>query len=496
MITLSSWLSAWNISIDVDCELNNLVSNSSSVVEGDVFLAYNGGRFDGRDYISDAISKGAAVIIYEHPYSKSDELISKDVIFIPFEGLYAHRAKLASAFYNNPSNQLHTIAITGTDGKTSCADFIAQAITVAQGKCGVIGTLGVGVWPSYSETGMTTVDSVEMISSCHMFLRQQVATVVTEASSHGLALGRLDETAIDTAVFTGLSQDHLDFHGSILEYKKAKMSLFLRPELKHAVINIDDSCGQEIVALINPKVNVIAISCVDNHFQHENISSYIVASNIVCRHQGISLCVETNLGRQNLDLNLLGMFNVYNILNVIGVLSVSGCDLKDIAAMCNNMAPVIGRMQVLGGNDKPVVVVDYAHTANALEQVLSSLKSHCDGKLWCVFGCGGDRDRSKRPLMARAAAQYADHIIITTDNPRSEDIDQIMNDIKQGFGDDDIFEIQLSRQKAIAMAVQLASKNDMVLIAGKGHETKQVMRHGAVPFSDIEESVCQLKIKS
>ena len=480
---LKEWLSGINGVSSVDCLLTDIASDSRQLRPGVAFLAYPGDQYDGRDFIADAIKRGAAAIIYESPYDLPVDYQNTEMPFVSVPHLSQCRAELAARFYDYPSKKLPIVGVTGTNGKTSCVDFIAQALSQRGESCSVLGTMGVGLWPELTPSGMTTLDAVAL-QRCLFQQAQGGATVAAmEVSSHGLALGRVQALDIDIAVFTQLSRDHLDFHGSMEAYEKAKMSLFKQPGLRAAVINVDDACGQKIVQQEGYHLSIVGVSlkpssaldiplvCVRDMLVHEN---------------GFDVLVSTPWGSGWLAIPLLGKFSVYNVLSVIGVLGCLSWSWEHIKAAVTRLQPVPGRMQCLGGNDGPLVVVDYAHTPDALEQVLLSLRVHGESKITCLFGCGGDRDRGKRPLMARVVEQYADNWVLTSDNPRFEDPVQIEKEVLAGFNHPDQGVVESDRASAIHCAIQSADTGDVILIAGKGHESMQIVGDQELPFSDVE----------
>lgn len=489
--SLQKWLHGVVVVDDADCMISSISSDSRDVEPGAAFLAYPGSFCDGRDYIEQALEKGASAILYEPPLSQHSSL-GVPVPMIPVPGLEARRGMLAARFYGCPSRAMTTIGITGTNGKTSCADFIAQAFSHSGLSCGVVGTLGAGVWPQLIPTGMTTVDAVPLQRSLFHMQCAEVACAAIEVSSHALVLGRLDATELDVAVFTQLSRDHLDFHGSMDAYMEAKMSLFQHPGLRTAVVNVDDACGQQIVAQYSQGVPMVGVS-----LQPHDDSSIplVVATYVIASAGGYELYVRSPWGEGKIALSLLGKFNIYNALLVAGVLGSLDWSWEQIVAALTALQPVPGRMQCFGGGALPSVVVDYAHTPDALEQVLMSLTAHCKGELWCVFGSGGDRDVGKRPLMAAAVERYADHVIVTNDNPRNESPQEIADDIVAGFQSQLDVEVELGRSKAIHRAIQRASAQDVVLVAGKGHETTQIIGDRVISCSDALSVAKELKIR-
>ncbi len=461
--------------------INGLTLDRRKVKGGDLFLAYPGAASDARDYIQNAINDGAVAVLVEKSGFKPKQVYSVPVIAVA--ELQSKLGHIAAEFYDHPSRKMQIIGITGTNGKTSCSHFIANALQLNQITCGIIGTLGVG-FPGKLDYGVhTTPDAVSLQQMLFDLCNQGAKAVAMEVSSHGLEQGRLAGIDFNIAVFTNLSRDHLDYHGDMENYSAAKKRLFFMPKLKHAVINADDEFGEKLLDEVPKQVKTIGYSITNTPVK----TSCVRASDIKTTAKGFVTEVLTPWGDGILHGNLLGRFNVSNLLAVLAVLGVMKIPLAQILQSLEQLKTVPGRMQAFGGGKNPVVVVDFAHTPDALEKALVGLRAHCKGNLWCVFGCGGDRDRGKRSLMGQIAEQYSYHIIVTNDNPRTEDPQDIINDIVEGLLCPWAAEIERNRGSAIAHAIDCAKQNDIILIAGKGHEPYQIIGTDKIPFSDIEQ---------
>ena len=495
--------------------VGGLCLDSRSVKPGDVFVAVPGLDHDGRDYISQALKAGAVAVLAEKNDFGSKGFSSSGSRVVLISELNQQLSEIAGRFYSDPSDQLVLTGITGTNGKTTCSLLLAQLFSLIKESkerpVGVIGTLGCGEvvngLPDFQETGMTTPDAITTQSIFSDYVAQNIDRVVMEVSSHSLVQHRVQALAFNTAVFTNLSRDHLDYHGDLVSYASAKMQLFAMSGLEHAVINVDDPVGAEIASQLSPTIEFIGYSLTS-----PNASVY--AENIALSPQGIAAYVHTPWGKGELNSQLVGRFNLQNLLAVISVACLQGMSFSSVLAVLPRLQPVSGRMELISvessadasvdvsieGTDKkgaPQVIVDYAHTPDALKNTLETLREHCDGKLWCVFGCGGDRDQGKRPLMGEVASKLADHVVMTSDNPRSEDPDAIIKDICGGLIADELVDgrvdVVSDREQAIHAAIQSANQGDIVLIAGKGHESYQLVGAQRLPFSDQAQARLALR---
>ena len=466
-----------------------LVTDSRRVSAGDAFIAWPGYAVDGRQFVPQALAAGARACLVEADGAPAFDAPEPDAV-AALHGLKSRTGVLASGFMGAPSERLNVIAITGTNGKTSTAWWVAQALSSLGQRCGVIGTLGVGEPPSAKQasaitfTGMTTPDPVTVQAGFKRFADADFKACAIEATSIGIAEHRLAGTKIATALFTNFTQDHLDYHGSMDAYWQAKAQLFAWPGLRAAVINIDDARGAALAGSLTAKP-------LDLWTYSTTGAARLRATAIRYEAGGLSFELHEGAARVGVATQLIGEYNVANLLAAIGGLRASGIPLVDAAAACRDLTPVPGRMQRVASDAAgPQVVVDYAHTPDALEKALLALQpfaSERGGQLWCVFGCGGDRDASKRPLMGALAQRLAQQVVITSDNPRFEAPAFILLQIVAGLaGSQERVKVIEDRRAAIANAVRRADASDVILVAGKGHEDYQDVRGVKLPFSDVE----------
>lgn len=469
-----------------DRTVTGVALDSREVRPGYLFLACSGLMQRGHDYIAAAVAQGASAVAYDVAEGEAAFLSAQvgDVPLLAVSDLSQQAGVIAERFYAYPSRDLWVVGITGTNGKTSCAQFLAHALNQADRPCGIIGTLGNGLVGQLQAGTHTTPDAV----SLHRLLAELNAagarSVAMEVSSHALDQGRVAGVQFTAAVFTNLSHDHLDYHGDMASYAATKQRLFHAAELRYAVVNGDDVFGCEILANLPPAVTAVSYGLGGPVAPNVPHVQGIIEQQT---RSGLSMTVKSDWGDGQLHVPLLGRFNASNLLAAAATLLVSGVPVAETLLRLRRVRPVTGRMECFGGDGwRPLVVVDYAHTPDALEQVLTALREHCRGKLWCVFGCGGDRDRGKRPLMGAAAARLADKLVITDDNPRGEDPAQITSEILGGIGDV-AAEVIHDRSSAIAAAIHHAVADDVVLIAGKGHETTQQIGAQKLVFHDQDE---------
>lgn len=482
-----------------------ITADSRHIQAGDIFFAYSVGHGnalrDGRDYIAAALANGAAAVVFDPADGVANEYLGRAECF-PVENLAALAGQLCAEWYNYPSKKLKVIGVTGTNGKTSVTQWLAQALGDQSHPTAVLGTLGTGFPGALVRTGYTTPDAPLLQTQLKELLDAGAQQVVIEISSHALDQERTSGLDIDSAVFTNLTQDHLDYHGTMGEYAQAKAKLFQQPKLQHAMINFEDAFGRELAMklLITGGTQVWGYAINKNAFVgFEKFGvrlKRIYTEDTVLTPTGYhsQFCFD-ECGSGAVELAVLGEFNLSNCLAVWTVLLAQGFSLKDAAKRMTQLTSVPGRMELIQLNktqrtEGPLIVVDYAHTPDALSKALSALRPIANqrgGKVWCVFGCGGDRDSGKRPQMGRVAQEFADHIVITSDNPRSEDPASIINMIQAGMSGS-LSNVQAvpDRAAAIMAAVRHAHVQDIVLVAGKGHESTQEINGKKFDFSDQE----------
>jgi len=476
------------IALCADVKVNALVQDNRKVRAGNLFIAHQGFNTHGLLYAQDAVAKGALVVLWDGDVASRDEIldsISNKVLCLHCDNLKYKVGEIASRFYEQPSLSLNVIGVTGTDGKTTISHFIAQCLDTYDVHCGILGTLGNGFINDLHPTGLTTVGALAVQKTLREIKDADAEYAVMEVSSHGLDQGRVSGVAFTTAVLSNLGSDHLDYHESMDNYVEAKRKLFFTPGLKAAVINLDDQFGRVLAKECKEHVCVWGYSTASDATELAEYADYLVhTTDIQPFETGFRLEVQTPKGNGNFEVPLLGRFNVSNVLSVLATLLVSQLSFDVAVNSLRNIHPVDGRVEVIAEKDKPVVVVDYAHTEQGLSAVCQSIREHFTGKLWCLFGCGGDRDRTKRPLMAKVAEQYADRIIVTTDNPRHEDAQKIIDEVMAGFSNTDNVEQIVDRREAIEIAIDNANPGDVVLLAGKGHETSQIVGDVHIAFDD------------
>ena len=469
------------------------------------FIAWPGAARDGRAFVAQALNEGARACLVE-----AEGVEAFDFAGVPagriatVDGLKARSAEIAHGFYGEPSAALNVVAVTGTNGKTSTSWWTAQVLQALGQPCGVVGTLGVGQVNNVAHTGLTTPDPITLHRTFRQFLQQGLKAAAIEASSIGIEELRLHATHIAVAQFTNFTQDHLDYHGDMAAYWQAKRRLFDWPGLRAAVVNLDDAMGRELQA------HAVARGLdAWGYALTAGGSARLQAQAVQHLSAGVAFTVVERapvsgevLAQADVTAPVTGSFNVANLLAVIGAARALGASLADAASACSQLTPVPGRMQIVpapaDSAAAPLVVVDYAHTPDALEKALTALRPVAQargGQLWCVFGCGGDRDPIKRPLMGATADRHADQVVLTSDNPRSEAPCFILSQILVGVqGRDEVAVIE-DRREAIAHAIGQASAHDVVLLAGKGHETTQEVAGMKAPFSDLDEAAAALRVR-
>lgn len=469
---LKDLLMVLGISADVDHQIDNLTIDSRKVSEGSLFFAYPGDSVDGRDFIAAAQAAGATAIVYE---ATGFELPSTvDVPAFPVNGVQAMVGFVADHFYRQPSQDMQVFGVTGTNGKTTSCYLLTQAFTLLGMEAAMLGTIGAGKLDDLSDSGFTTPDAIAVQQLLARFRDQGITQVSMEVSSHALAQGRVNGVQFFCTVFTNLSHDHLDYHGDMASYAQAKQKLFTDFHSELVVSNAADSIGAALIDIADAEFIVT---------YGEN--GDVRGDEIRLAQGGIEMLIETNGVEFEISTPLVGKVNIPNIEMLVATLLALSTSVEDIQKLLRELVPAPGRMELFSAPDKPQVVVDYAHTPDALEKALLSIREHCQGELWCVFGCGGDRDRQKRALMGAAAENHADQLIVTNDNPRFEEGHAIADEILTGMSSTP--RVILDRRAAIQTAISSAAKQDWVLIAGKGHETTQQVGDQYLPFSDRKQ---------
>jgi UDP-N-acetylmuramoyl-L-alanyl-D-glutamate--2,6-diaminopimelate ligase len=474
----------------------HLHADTRSLVAGDVFLAYAVDGADNRPFIDSAIERGAAAVLYQ-PENFTGAVDPSLALAVP--ALNELAGSIASGWYGDPSDTMRVIGVTGTNGKTSCSQWIAAALSGLGTRCAIIGTLGTGMPGHLVHTGFTTPDAPQLQRSLAQLRDAGAQAVAMEVSSHALHQGRVNGTAFEIAVFTNLTQDHLDYHGTFAAYEAAKARLFAWPELRCAVINYDDEAGRKLLASTQGHARTIAYAlgvCTEApDTAVPQADAWLHAANVRATATGTAFHLSTSdWGDAEVEVQTLGAFNVSNLLGVLGALLAADVPFDAALAELAKLEPVNGRMQRLGGrlqNDEPLVVIDYAHTPDALEKTLEALRPMAaarGGELICMFGCGGDRDATKRPLMGAIAEKLADGVVVTSDNPRSEDPQKILDQIASGMKDASKARRIEDRASAILQAIRGAAREDVILLAGKGHEATQEIMGKKRAFSDQDHA--------
>lgn len=467
-----------------DVRVRGVELDSRKVTAGDLFLALPGRVADGREFIAEAVSRGAAAVCVEGVVRGADREQAGAVPLFALEQLSAWAGHLAAAYYDQPSRALSVLGVTGTNGKTSVTHHLAEVLQGLGERCGICGTLGNGFPPDLRPSGMTTPDAVDVQRTLAWLRDAGARWTAMEVSSHALDQQRVNGIDFCGALFTNLTRDHLDYHGSMEAYAESKRQLFLAPSLEVAALNRDDPFGQALAERIPAAVDVLDFSL------HEPRASVHVVGRETLPDGGTRLQLRSPWGQGECVTHLLGDFALSNLVGALTLLAGLGVSWPRLLAAADVHA-VPGRMQTFQRGDGGTIVVDYAHTPDALDRVLQVLRAHTRGRLWCVFGCGGERDPGKRALMGAVAGARADRIVLTDDNPRSEDGDRIIAEIRAGVPKDVAVQVERDRGRAIATAVAAAHPDDLVLVAGKGHETHQDGPCGRRSFSDID-SVRQL----
>ncbi|MBW3697132.1 UDP-N-acetylmuramoyl-L-alanyl-D-glutamate--2,6-diaminopimelate ligase [Vibrio sp. T187] len=486
-ISLSTLLSPWGKFQQPtfeDMQVTHLELDSRKVGHGDVFVAVIGHAIDGREFISTAIAQGASAVVAQScaikPAGSVDFIEQIPVVYI--ENLNSELSQLAGQLYSFGDMKL--IGVTGTNGKTTITQLITQWLDLVKCRSAVMGTTGNGFLDDLKPAANTTGSAIEIQRTLSELSGESAHYAAMEISSHGLVQGRVKSLNFDVGVFTNLSRDHLDYHGTMEEYALAKLSLFTQHGCKEAIINVDDEVGEQWMSQLP---HAIAVSLKGKPVFERSLW----ACDVAYAETGITIQFDGSWGEGTIQAPLIGEFNASNLMLAFATLLSQGFSVQQLIDSAPLLQPVIGRMELFQTPDKAKLVVDYAHTPDALEKALSALRVHCAGQLWVIFGCGGDRDKGKRPMMAAIAEQFADKIILSDDNPRSEDASLIVQDMLVGLSKPDEAFVEHDRYQAAKFALENASNSDIILLAGKGHEDYQVLQEGTVHYSD-RESACQL----
>ncbi|HTV97218.1 MAG TPA: UDP-N-acetylmuramoyl-L-alanyl-D-glutamate--2,6-diaminopimelate ligase [Steroidobacteraceae bacterium] len=472
-----------------DAQVIDLAIDSREARAGSLFLALPGTRSHGLEYAADAAARGARAVLWDPGAGAAAPSLPEQVFCAPVPGLRQLVGRIADRFFRWPSSQMRIVGITGTNGKTTCAYLVAQCLERLNHQAAYIGTIGWGRIGALHTPTHTTPDAVSVHRSLARLKSQGVRDVAMEVSSHALDQGRVDGVHFLSAAFTNLSRDHLDYHASMQAYGEAKARLFAAPDLECAIVNVGDAFGRELAHRLAGRAPLTAV-WIGTGADAWLAERFLHASDVRLDLHGISLQIQSSFGEVSVRTRLLGRFNAENSLVVLGCLLSLGVPLAEAAAALEACVPPPGRMEVIetGAPGKPLVVVDYAHTPDALAKALGALREHCQGELWCVFGCGGDRDAGKRPIMGAIADELADEIIVTDDNPRTEDPLEIIRAITRGI-QAHAARVIPDRGAAIAAALKRARAADVVLIAGKGHEDYQIYGASRLSFSDRREAL-------
>ncbi|MFM0326245.1 UDP-N-acetylmuramoyl-L-alanyl-D-glutamate--2,6-diaminopimelate ligase [Caballeronia glebae] len=468
-----------------------LHADTRSLKSGDVFLAYAVEGADNRPYLDAALAAGAAAALYQPENFAGKPDASKA---LAVKALNELAGPIASAWYGEPTASMLTVGVTGTNGKTSCSQWIATALSALGRPCAIVGTLGIGMPGKLVHSGFTTPDAPQLQRSLAQLKRQGAEGVAMEVSSHALHQGRVNGVDFDIAIFTNLTQDHLDYHRTFDAYEAAKARLFDWPSLKTAIVNRDDAAGQRLIESLRGKVRTIAYGVEMPAGAAPRVDALLLATQVRATATGTAFHLSSDWGEADVEVGTLGTFNVSNLLSVLGVLLEVGVPFNAAITRIEKLESVNGRMERLGGrvaSDEPLVVIDYAHTPDALDKTLTALRPIAQargGELVCMFGCGGDRDATKRPLMGEIAERLADQVVITSDNPRSEDPVSIIGQIAAGMTDAAKARRVEDRASAILQAIRSAAREDVVLLAGKGHEATQEIMGKKRAFSDQDHA--------
>lgn len=492
---LSPWLNGITLPDEIAAlAVSGLTLDSRQITGGDLFVAVKGHSVDGRQFIPTALAAGAALVLAEADDETcrlaSDGEMAGKVLFLPDLG--AQLSAIAKRFYGKPDEALELVAVTGTNGKTTISQLLAQWTQLLGHRAGVMGTTGNGLLDNIQPAANTTGSALEIPQVLDGMVAQGADYAALEVSSHGLVQGRVKALRFRASIFTNLSRDHLDYHGDMASYADAKKTLFTTHHSGMAIINADDSVGRDWLASLPDAVGVT----LDKTHLVTHTGQKLWLESVDYSTEGVTVRFDSSWGHGQFSAPLVGAFNVMNLLLALATLLATGRPLDQLLAVAPLLKAVTGRMEVFQQPDKAMMVVDYAHTPDALEKALQALRVHCRTKLWCIFGCGGDRDRGKRPMMARIAEQLADRVILTDDNPRSENPADIMKDIQTGLITPDKAIVIHDRYQACEWALTQAEAGDIILVAGKGHEDYQILADQTIHYSDRETVQALLEISA
>ena len=484
------------IEVPDDVEVVDLTLDSRQVRRGAAFLACRGKHRHGLEFARAAVEAGARAVLWEPAPGVSAPQLPASVLTVEVPELSAQAGYIADRFFGAPSARVQVIGITGTNGKTTCAWLLAAALSASGRRCAYLGTLGTGIAGQVTSGTLTTPDPVSLHRQLAQLRDAGAAAIAMEVSSHALDQRRCAGVRFQVAVFTNLSRDHLDYHGDLERYAAAKSLLFEWPTLNSRVINVDDPLGLELATRAPPNASLIVTGRRTDPGARVPGARYLRALRSAHQPQGLEIAIDSSWGAAALRSPLIGDFNVDNLLTVLGVLVSVGMPLEQACTLLGRCEAPPGRMQVSGGGELPLAIVDYAHTPDALDNALRAARAHCSGRLLCVFGCGGERDRGKRPLMGQVAESLADALYITDDNPRGEDPARIVAEISAGLKHPERAQVQHDRAAAIAAAVAAAAPGDVVLVAGKGQEDYQLAGAERRAFSDVAQVRAALRVRS
>ena len=473
--------------VPADVQVTDITLDSRNVSPGGLFLACRGLSSHGLQYLDRALAAGARAVLWEPTPGVEAPRLPASIFGLAVHELRSCVGLIADRFFDAPSARIRIAGVTGTNGKTTCCWLLAQALEASGRRGAYAGTLGVGPTAALKRTTHTTPDCVSVHRELADLRALGVRFLGMEVSSHALVQERVGGVRFDTAVFTNLSRDHLDYHKSMDAYADAKARLFRLADVAHRVINMGDAAGRRLAAALPPTVPLTAVWTGVGEFR-ESSDSFLQARTVLAASRGLEVEFESSWGAGRIGSRLIGEFNAENLIAVLAVLLLWDLPLAEAVRALESATAPAGRMETIGGRDgRPLVVVDYAHSPDALAKALRAARKHCRGRLWCVFGCGGDRDSGKRPMMGAIAAELADKIILTDDNPRTEDPQRIIDAIIEGFPGGEPVRVIRERARAIGTALAEARADDVVLIAGKGHEDYQIYGTSPQPFSDRVE---------